>query len=829
VHFYTFTLPLSTLNHFSINRTEVDTTTMIASPIATLTKTEWRIWLPLAVLAFVGASLLMSGWPKGLIPELLTPYSYAGDGMAYLWNIQRAIEGTWYFTNNRSGFPFGSNHLDYPTSDTGNYLVIKLLGAIFKTAVATHNLYYLLGFSLAAIAAYLVSRSIGITRYFAIAVALIYAFTSFHFGRIGHLFFTWYFVAPLFFYVGFRLFSEKLVFTNAQISLKAKVFNVLALIALASFGIYYAFFGCIVIVLCTGMATALNRSWKHLREGLLMLSITFLGVLLNVLPSLIHIFQNGENREGVNRYASETELYALKITQLLLPRGDHRLDSFFEFASKYNGFFPNVTENISASMGAVASTGFLILVVVSLVSPFLSSKPNDIVPADQTSSAMMRFNLLAALSLGLVLMGTMGGFSSPFAMLISSSIRAWNRISIFITFISVVALVMAIDWLVNKYSNHRFKKFVGIALAFVIVVVGILDQTVKPCHSCLLANDQLAKNDQAFMQAIEKSVPKDSAIYQLPYIPYSDGGQVNGVGSYDHARGHLFSEKLKWSFGSMRGRDGDWFFRKLAQLPLSEQVSVVTAMGFSGIYIDRRGFIDASPTNDKKCSAYAASQVARLKNNCITNAELEQSITKAIDTSTNQQKLVSKDNQLTFFPLKSYVQNQEELTKANTYIRAIGYQLINSVPVQLEGGFDEPIDLRKDDPDFPAYLGNVTGLSGVSILNEERIGRWSNALFAKRVTLWLAKPLPKKFRLQIRAQAAGLNAGKPMQIKIGKQTKDIIFSSEFETKSISFEIDEPVYKIEFKPADPFSPARRWGYGDTGLIAVLFQQIQIIPN
>ena len=802
---------------------------MICKPISQVFKTEWQIWLPLAVLSFVAASLLMSGWPAGLSPDLIVPYSYAGDGMAYLWNVQRVIEGAWYFTNDRSGFPFGSNHLDYPTSDTGSYLVLKLLGLMFKTAIAAHNLYYLLGFSVAAVAGYLVSRTIGLTRHFSIVVAVLYAFTSFHFGRVGHLFFTWYFVAPLFFYVGFRLFSEKLIFTNPLISFKTKILNAVALFALASFGIYYSFFGCMVITLCALMAAALNRSWKHLNEGLLTLGLTILGVLLNVMPSLIHLFQNGPNREGVNRFASESELYALKITQLLLPRGDHRLDSFYEFASKYNGFFPNVTENISANIGAVASLGFLLLVGVALFSPFLRFKALGSIQPYSSFSNQTSFQIMATVAMGLVLMGTMGGFSSLFAMLVSSSIRSWNRISIFIAFISLLAFALAFDLLVQKYAKSVILKIAGIALAFTILVLGVLDQTVKPCHSCMLANSELVKTDIAFIQSIEKSVPKHSAIYQLPYMAYSDNGQVNNLGSYDQARGHLHSEHLRWNFGSIRGRAGDWFYRKLAWLPISEQVTVVSAMGFAGIYIDKRGFIDASPENDKKCANYETSQVGRLKNNCMPNVELEQSVIKAAQTPSNQPKLVSKDSQMVFLPLKSTALNQEELAKANALIQPIGYKLVNGVPVQLEGGFEEPIDLRKDDPDFPVYLGGVSGLQGIAIGPEGRTGRWSDKLFAKHVTVWLAKPLPKKFTLQVHAQAAGLNAGKPMHVTVGKHTKDIVFGSAFETKTVSFEIDEPVYKIELKPADPFSPARRWGYGDPGLIAILFQQIRIVPN
>lgn len=802
---------------------------MISKPLSTVFKTEWHIWLPLAVLAFVGASLLISGWPKGLMPELVTPFSYDGDGMAYLWNVQRVIEGAWYFTNDRSGFPFGSNHLDYPTSDTGSYLALKLIGAVFHSSTAALNLYYLLGFSLAAMSGYLVSRSIGITWHFSIVVALIYAFTSFHFGRIGHLFFTWYFVAPLFFYAGFRLFSKQLIFINKSNNHKTKFANAVALFALASFGIYYSFFGCVVIMLCSAMAAAVHRSWRHLCEGVLTLSFIVIGVLLNVLPSLIHIFKNGENREGVNRLAAESELYALKITQLLLPRGDHRFDSFFEFTSKYNSSFPLVTENVSASLGAIGSLGFLFLVIIIFILPFFQFKPKNIDSSTSTVSAHFRFQVLAAICLSLVLLGTLGGFSSLFAMLISSSIRAWNRVSIFIAFLSVTALLLAVDLLILKYIKHHYLKYAGIAMACGILVLGILDQTVKPCHSCLLMNSELIKNDRAFIQTIEKSIPKNSAIYQLPYMAYSDNGPIHSLGSYDQARGHLNSENLKWSFGSMRGREGDWFYRKLSHLPVNQQVSVVAAMGFSGIYIDRRGFINTSADNGKKCASFSTSQVARLKNNCMTSTELEHDIKNAIEAQTSLQQLISNDKWLVFVPIKSTTQDAEKLVAVNDYLLPIGFKLVHGIPVQLEGGFEAPIDLRKDDPDLPVYVGSVSGLAGISISNGVRMGRWSDALTAKRVTVWLAKPLPKKFTLQISAQAAGLNAGKPMQIKIGKQIKELVFGSEIETKTVNFEIDEPIYKIEFKPADPFSPARRWGYGDTNLIAILFQQILIVPN
>lgn len=804
-------------------------------PISSIAKSEWRIGLLLAIFSFIAASLLISGYPQGLTPNLNVPFVYGGDGLAYLWNVQRAIEGAWYFDNERAGFPFGSNHLDYPTSDTGTYIALKLLGWTFHSATSAMNLYYLLGFSLCAVTAYLVARTIGISKSFSIATALIYAFSAYHFWRIGHLFFTWYFVAPLFFYIGFRLFTNRLVFTNNTLSLKAKFLNAIALITLASFGIYYAFFGFIVVAICMAMAIVLQRSWRHLFEGAITLGFIVLGVLLNVMPSLLYIFKSGENREGINRLAAESELYALKITQMLLPRSDHRLDGLFEFASRYNGTFPLVTENISSSMGFIGSLGFLSLAATLVFSISFAGSSTSNQKLKQTDSLQFRMQVLMVLALSMVLLGTVGGGSSLFAMLISTSIRSWNRISIFIAFISVLAFMLIADNLASKYVKPSYLKIIGPAIALLLIVVGIYDQTVRPCHACLKFNQTLAANDATFIDTIENSLPAKAAVYQLPYMTYPESNSVNGLGSYDQARGLLHSSQLKWNFGGMRGRTGDWFFRKLALLPIEQQVVVIKAMGFSGIYVDRRGYLGAGV--DKRCLPFSEKKLERIANDCLTIAEVEQDIADAIGTTLSQQKLVSKDALLSFTPLKALGNTTEVSSKlsmsdvslADSYLKPIGFKLNNGIPVQIEGGYEIPLDLRKSTLDFPHYVGSVTGLSGFTVVNGVNEGRFSDAMEAKRVTVWFSKPLPKKFTLHLRAEAAGPNAGKPLKVKVGKQIKELVFSDKFSTQTVGFETNGSSYKMEFIPLEPFSPARRWGAGDTRFLAVNFQMLTISPE
>jgi phosphoglycerol transferase len=797
-------------------------------------KKEWAIWLQGAVLCFIAASLLMSGWPSGLIPDISKPYTYAGDGIAYMWNIKRVLEEAWFFTNAHTGYPFGSNHLDYPTSDTGNYLILKLLGTVFQSPVAALNLYFLLGFSSVFIASYIVLRALGVSRTFSVTGSILYTFTSFHFGRIGHLFFTWYFVAPLFFYFGFKLFSKDLNFFNRKQKLKSKISNTVALIVLASFGIYYALFGMMVLFVSTILAALLYKSWMHLRVGFMVCGTVFLGVLLNVAPSLMHLSVQGPNLEGVHRAPAESELYGLKLTQMFLPRGDHRLDSFYDVASQYNNNFPMVTENISSSLGAANSLGLLLLILSIFVAPMVLNSSVKTSQSKQFSNQMLIMGLLVC---SLFFVATVGGFSSLFAMLVSASIRSWNRISIFIAFISTAALMLCLDWLFKRRTNKLNNKYtIGLqsVLAGFLVFYGVADQTVKPCASCLNSNYTLFEHDKTFIKSIEKSLPVASAIYQLPYMGYPEYSPVNNLNSYDQVRGHLHSNTLKWSFGGIRGREGDWFYRKLAHLPIEQQLVVAQALGFTGVYIDRRGYLNTK--TDKRCLAFEGNKIALLKNDCLTVNEIEQDIAAVLDLdgARGATKLVSSDKQLSFFPIqagaKLPVTKAVAVALANQYLLPIGFEIVDGIPVAA-GGFETPVDFRKTE--FPPFVVGVTGLSEASkdgsapLDSTARItGRWSDAYVAPLVKLWLAKPLPRTFKLTITARGGGPNADQPLQIKIGKQVKELSFGADMQTKTVSFELDGKFQTIEFKPYQPFVPARRWGTSDIRKLGVEFEQIVI---
>jgi phosphoglycerol transferase len=100
--------------------------------------------------------------------------------------------------------------------------------------------------------------------------------------------------------------------------------------------------------------------------------------------------------------------------------------------------------------------------------------------------------------------------------------------------------------------------------------------------------------DKEFVQSIENSLPLGSAVYQLPYRQYPEPNPpFYRLSPYDMSLGFLHSTSLHWSFGGMKGRQGDLFYRSLATEPINIQLEIIKRLGMAGIYIDRRGFEDS--------------------------------------------------------------------------------------------------------------------------------------------------------------------------------------------------------------------------------------------
>lgn len=749
-------------------------------PLMGIFLAEWRWWIPGAVFSFLMASVLMSGWPVGLTPNLDYPYTYQADGLSHSWLAQRAIEG-WIFDNTRSGYPFGSNFLDYPGSDSGNILLLKLLGLASGDYYSAINLFFLLSFSAVFVASFCALNAIGLSRVFSFSAALLFAFLPFHFLRLGHLFYLWYFVVPLFFYAGFRIFfgqADDALKRHSPVAILGLFFG---FIVLASFGVYYALFGVIVLGAAGLAAWIRNNSVSTtIIPAVLAVLVVIAGVLMNVGPNLVYKNNYGPNREVAVRLPAEAEIYGLKMTQLVLPRPGHRDRALRKLTDDYSNHFPLVNENYTASLGVVGTAGFFLLGLLALIK-LAGGRVDE------------RLAFLGIVVFVLFLFGTIGGLGALFSGAVSSSIRGWNRISVFIAFGSIAAFFLVIQLFVRRLFSTSRSKIILLASAVVVGTVGLYDQTVPACLPC---NDQTKaafELDRDFVRQIEKSVPDGVAIYQLPYMPFPEVAPLHRLDTYDLVAGYLHSKSLHWSYAGMKGRDGDLFYRSLAQEAIERQLEIIKRLGFAGIYVDRRGFEDNADALIGRLSAALGGPPT----------------------------LRRADGEVVFFRVRPLADVDLRGLSSLQIMQKAGY-VVDRLGARYPASFADGIDFTRQD--WPEFVRDVNGLSG-----PESWGRWSDANVAPAVRFDFFSPLPRKFTLVLSAQPFGPNAGRELVIKIGEHEHRVRMQTGTSEARVAVELtDKQVDFVEFHAPHPASPQQIGISMDNRKLGVGFVRLRFIP-
>jgi phosphoglycerol transferase len=726
-----------------------------SSPVSFLSimRAEWKWWLFGALFSFMLASVLASGWPDGLLPRIDYPFSYVNDGAFSA--IQRAIEG-WIYENPRSGYPFGSNSLDYPGSDSGNILIQKLLGEISGNWWSAHNLYYLLGFAFTFVAAFCVLRTIGLSLPFAFTAATLFDFLPFHYLRIGHLYYTWYFVVPVFYYVALKIFNTSLLNDIEKTSTGRKIFYAVCLLSLGSFGVYYAAFGLIVFGMVAISSVIGQYKPASLKLAILASCLVVCGVILNLAPTLMHWHDEGKNAEVAQRNFSESEIYGFKFTQLILPVYGHRIPKLNQISARYYNESPLINENMTSSLGMVGALGLLAIFGI-IISNLAGRKQNS------------TLSIVSLIVLILIMFGTIGGFGSIFAQTIMTSIRAWNRITPFIGFGALLVLFMLLQAYFQKnFTGQRFV-FLSIFISIMLLVGGLYDQTVPSCAPCQDAVKNSFNIEKSFVHSIEKSLPPESAVYQLPYMPFPEVPALHRLGTYDLTAGFLYSSALRWSYGGMKGRSGDLFYRALSVEPIAKQLELIKKLGFAGVYIDKRGYNDNG------------------------NAVIDAFTTLLGAPPT----LTRADGEVVFFPIARITPavNFNGLS-AKQIIQMVGYDHLGA---RYDASLADGIDFTR--PGFPAFIADAVGLS-----ISEPWGRWSDRNMAPSVRFDLFDPLPNHFNLVFSAQSFGPNTGQDLVVRLGSQIHHFTLQggqSEYH-KSINLQ-GEKVSGVEFLPPNPTSP------------------------
>jgi phosphoglycerol transferase len=83
-------------------------------------------------------------------------------------------------------------------------------------------------------------------------------------------------------------------------------------------------------------------------------------------------------------------------------------------------------------------------------------------------------------------------------------------------------------------------------------------------------------------------------VFQLPQHTFPEYGRRFQMYDYSLFRGYLHSRQLRWSYGALRGREAEVHGQLALQTP-PKLIDTLIEAGFSGLYVDRRGYEAGAP------------------------------------------------------------------------------------------------------------------------------------------------------------------------------------------------------------------------------------------
>jgi hypothetical protein len=526
-----------------------------------------------AALCFLFGALVLQPW-RG---SLGVPYLYRGDSTLYQASVKGVLDHGWYWHNSSLGAPRDAQLFDFPTlgGDPLNVLVFKLLGLFTSDSAVVMNVFFLLTFPAVGLAAYLVLRRLTLSVPVAMACSILYALLPYHFTRgEGHLLLSAYYAVPLGAYLVLSVLGDRELFAGRRGALGTVA--LCAVIAFASASYYYSAFTVVLVASAAGLRAIALRSRRPLLQGGGVAAVIVGLSLLTLLPSFAFWAANGTNSAVAHRSVFESELYALKFAQLVLPIEHHRIGPLARARDTYDGWFPSTEAATDTPLGIVGAIGFVGLLGLCLVQ--LVSPGRRLAPALYGNAAIA--SLLA------LLFAWVGGFA-VFIALLDPQVRSWNRLSIFIAFFALLAVGLVLDRLLGRLGS-----IAGAVLLCGVLTIGVLDQTSRayePRYDALAAE---YRSDGDFVRTIESQVPRGSMIFQLPYVEFPEAPPPQRMADYDLLHGYLHSDDLRWSYGRIKGRSGDRA-AAIGSEKVPDLVRDAKAAGFAGIYVDRFGYPDS--------------------------------------------------------------------------------------------------------------------------------------------------------------------------------------------------------------------------------------------
>jgi phosphoglycerol transferase len=538
-----------------------------------------------AAAAALSLALAVALFDVGLA-DLADPLWYEGDALFGLALVKGLLDHGTVLRNPDLGAPHGLEFHDFLNPYWLHFATLSGIGWFTDEPGTAVNVLWLLGFPAISVGAFAGLRLLGLPRAESAAGAVLYCFLPYHLVRgTKHLFLSMYYLVPLAAALAVRLHRDAPALAGPRrgdlrprVGIRAAVLTAALALALGASGAYYAYFGCFFFAVAGVLGSLRARSAAPLTAGALLCALVVASAAAGLAPSLRYWHEHGRNPAVAHRVAAEAERQGLKIAPLLLPVPRHPIPGWGELRERYDKRTPLRGESHTATLGLAIGMGFLILVGWALARVGgLRAEPSLL-------------DSLAALQLAGLLLATTSGFGALVARFGFRAIRAYNRISVWLAFFALAALIAAAQPLRRRLLRTRGGAVAGalaLALGLALALADLVSPASLPDRAAVRRKVAM---DRAFVQRAEALLPAGAIVFQLPHVDHPEVTPTQRMQSYDALRPYLHARRLRFGHGAMKGRPAGDAIAALAATPAESLPRVLAAAGYAAILVDRGGY-----------------------------------------------------------------------------------------------------------------------------------------------------------------------------------------------------------------------------------------------
>lgn len=535
------------------------------------------------IITLIAVVIVFQLWNK----DINVPISYQNDGLGAVATVKGMIEGEGIWHRSYWSAPMEEDN--YMVDYILPLMIIRVIILFVKDAAVVINIFWILTYILTAITTYLFLRKLGIRYSIAIFGSIIYNFLPYHYMRIEHFWLCGCYIIPLCLWLimdaaGVVSYEQKQnVFSIGKLKVtKRQIVNLVLGLLIGLNGIYYSVFAVMLIMVMAFFNCISKKDIKKIAVGVYDTIAIFAPIVLfYVMPTVL--WGNSMMGEAAaTRNIYDIERYALKVAALFFPVQGHRIKALADFTEYYSEVFNLTNENCTVILGIIMSIGL----VLSLLGVFCKS-------LYKTDHELVK--CMGQINMVIILIACQGGLAAYIGIFVTTAIRCFNRMSIFIALASLTVVCISLE---NAIVHWKIKRYMELAGISALTLFGIWDQTSAEyaTYSLYTADkisyewsyDEKEKDYYSlknYFADIKQLVGEDAIIYMLPREPYygPDNKPFAAIKSY------ICSDGLRWSYSEWNAGYKK-YFKKIEETGVESLLNTISVLDMSGVLVDSQSY-----------------------------------------------------------------------------------------------------------------------------------------------------------------------------------------------------------------------------------------------